>query len=261
MTLPIVFINPYIGDSMKLKLMEGKALAKLIGSIGTARVQLDEQVQMACLQVIAQSVLHRNTTPANSLLDAVSKHHKATVVAYLEKFGNFAWDGKAEKLNFREVHAASNEALEGALEAIGEAKWYDARKAPKPVSQYDAFVVIDGFFDLTAKKFAKEGITVENREAFDRLRGEYRRIAGEMYDKANPADAEKRAVEQALEARASGKATPAQLKALAEHFAREVTQVEDPNHRSREAAAEGKQLRHDEQFGGKPELATGTDGK
>ncbi len=238
---------------MKLKLMEGKALAKLIGSIGAARVQLDEQVQMACLQVIGQSIVHRNTTPANSLLDAVSKHHKATVVAYLEKFGNFRWNSKAEKLDFIEVHKASDEALEAALEAIGESKWYDAKKPPKVVSQYDAFQVIDGFFEVTAKKFAKDGVTVANREAFDRLRGEYRRIAGEMYDVANPQNAEQRKVDEALTARLAGKATPAQLKLLAEHFAKDVTQVaRTPADLAKEVIDEAKQLQHAEQFGGQP---------
>lgn len=247
---------------MKIKLLEGKALAKLIGMIGTARVQLDEQVQLACVQVIAQSVLHRNTTPANSLLDAVSKHHRATVVAYLEKFGNFAWNAKKESLDFREVHAASNESLEGALDAIGEAKWYDAKKPAKVVSQYDAIRVIDGFFDATLKKFEKDGIAVEHREVFDKARTAYRQVVGEYYAAKEPKKAEEIAVNEALAQRAKGLATPAQLKLLAEHFSKEVTQAQrTPADMAAEVVAEGAKLRRDEQFGGTPELATGTDGK
>lgn len=235
---------------MKFKLMEGKALAKLIGTIGTARVQLDEQVQAAALQVIGQSIVHRNTTPANSLLDAISKHHKATMVAYLEKFGNFAWNAKAEKLDFKEVYTADK--LEEALEAIGEAKWYDAKKPAKVISQYDAIRVIDGFFENTLKKFSKEGVTVEAREVFDKTRTAYRQIVGEHYAQKEPQKAEELAVAEALKAREAGKATPAQLKALAEHFTRQVSQVEDRAHQAREAAADGARLKYDEQFGGEP---------
>jgi hypothetical protein len=230
---------------MKLKLMEGKALAKLIGSIGTARVQLDEQVQVACVQVIGQSIVHRNTTPANSLLDAVSKHHKATVVVYLEKFGNLAWDRKADKLAFREVHQAAE--LEKAIDAIGDAKWYDAKKPPKVVSQYDAAEMIAELFDRL-RKAAKKGIAITNAPVLREVEAAYNAAMVKAYGEGNKS-AQQLAIDGALDARTKGLATPTQLAMLAEHFGKPVTQFKETPSALAEAAIEEAK-----QFGALPTL-------
>lgn len=225
---------------MKLKLFEGKALAKLIGEIGKARVKLDEQVQLACVQCIGQSVVHRNTTPANQLLDAVSKHHKATVVAYLEKFGNFAWDRKADNLAFREVYA--NTDLEKCVEMIGDAKWYDAKKPPKVVSQYDVAEELAALFDRM-RKAAKKGITLVNKPVMDAAEAAYNAAMAAAYSEGNKS-LEQQAIDGALKAREQGLATPAQLKMLAEHFGKPVTQfTESPSAKQEAVEKEGAELR------------------
>lgn len=229
---------------MRIKLMEGKALAKLIGEIGTARVKLDEQVQLAAVHCIGQSIVHRNTTPANSLLDAVSKHHKATLVAYLEKFGNFEWDRKGETLKFREQYGVDG--FEAALEAIGESKWYDAKKPPKVVSQYDAVEVLSNQFERLFKAKAK-GITIANMPVLEAVHAAYCAAVAKAYDEGQLSD-EQIAIDEALKARAVGKATPQQLEQLSKHYGRQVTQV-------------GANPAAESEFGGTPTLATGTDGK
>lgn len=233
---------------MKIKLMEGKVLAKLIGAIGEARVKLDEQVQLACVQVIAQSVVHRNTTPANGLLDAVSKHHKATVVAYLEKLGNFAWDRKAEKLNFKEVFKDTPEELERCLEMIGDQKWYDAKKPPKVVSQYDVAEELASFFDRM-RKAAKKGITLVNKPVMDAAEAAYNAAMVAAYS-AGDKSVEQQAIDGALLARSQGLATEAQLKMLAEHYGKPVTQITTSPSAKEEAV-----LKEAKQFGGTPVLA------
>lgn len=164
---------------MKLKLMEGNKLAKLIGAIGAARVTLDVQVQLACMQVIGQSIVHRNTTPANSLLEAVSKHHKATIVVYLEKFGNFQWDRKSETLKFRESFPDGD--LDKAVEAIGDAKWYDAKKPPVVTSEYDALKVIGDVIDRLLKK-ASKGATITNKDVLTKTHAAYCAAVAEHYN-------------------------------------------------------------------------------
>lgn len=237
---------------MKMKLMEGKVLAKLIGSIGEARVKLDEQVQIACVQCIGQSVVHRNTTPANSLLDAVSKHHKATVVTYLEKFGNFAWNAKADKLDFREVHAA--DALEKAVDQIGDAKWYDAKKPPKVVSQYDAAQEIAALFERL-RKAAKKGIAIVNAPVLREVEAAYNAAMVKAFDEGNKSLTQQ-AIDSALDARQKGLATEAQLKMLAEHFGKPITQfTETPSAKDAAVVEEAKALKREEQFGGAPALA------
>lgn len=210
---------------MKLKLMEGKALAKLIGQIGTARVQLDGQVQHACLQVIGQSIVHRNTTPANALLEAVSKHHTSTLVAYLEKFGNFEWNRKESKLAFREVFKA--EQVDEAIDAIGEAKWYDAKKPAKVVSQYDAVEVISGQIEKLLKAKQK-GVEVKNLRVLEAVIAAYHKAVGEMYEEGDQS-VEELAIKSALEARQLGQATPHQLETLTKYFSRNVEQVKLPD--------------------------------
>lgn len=227
---------------MKLKLMEGKALAQLIGSIGKARVQLDEQVQIACLQVIGQSVRYSNTTPAMSLLAAVSKHHMATVVAYLEKFGNFAWDKKEAKLLFRNIHEASDVGLQRALAAIGEAKWYDAKPPKKVVSQYDYMAMLSDFFDRAFKAAKKEDVAHVNKPILDAAYAAYCEAVAKAYGEGDKS-LEQQAIDTALNARSKGLATPAQLKMLSEHFGKAVTQhQETPSAKQAAVEAEAREF-------------------
>lgn len=209
---------------MAFKLLEGKALAKLIGAIGTARVQLDGEIQIACMQVIGQSIVHRNTSPANSLLGVVSKHHVATVVSYLEKHGNVQWDKAAKNLAFREQFKVDE--LDRAINLIGDAKWYDAKKPPKVVSEYDVVKVLDDQFDKLLKAKAK-GVTIKGMEVLEIVMASYHRAVAELYESGDKS-LEEVAIEQALEARAKGLATPKQLEMLAEHFAKNISQVTLP---------------------------------
>ena len=206
------------------KLMEGKALTKRIGAIGTARVQLDNEVQFVALQVIGQSIVHRNITPGNMLVEAVSKHHHAVIVAYLEKFGNFEWNRKEQKGGVREVYKA--EQLEEAIAAIGESKWYDAKKPPKVVSQYDAVEVLSSQFERLLKAKAK-GITIQHMPVLDAVIGAYHAAVAKMYEEGDTS-VEELALKSAMEARQLGKATPQQLEMLSNHFGKQVTQVEEP---------------------------------
>lgn len=190
---PAAHIKPRKVLQMKMKLMQGNALAKLIGAIGAARVTLDEQVQVACLQVIGQSIVHRNTTPANSLLEAVSKHHKATLVVYLERFGNFAWDKKAENLAFKATfpvpeNAKPEEYLNDHVESvIGEARWFDAKKAAAVISEYDARKVIGDVLDRLFKK-ASKGVAIVNKDVLDATHAAYCAAVAKQYDTTDRTD-------------------------------------------------------------------------
>lgn len=229
---------------MKIKLMEGKALTKLIGSIGTARVQLDGQIQHAAEQCIAQSIVHRNTTPGNALIGVVSKHHVATLVAYLEKFGNFRYEKKEGKLLFVEVHAP--ERLEGAFAAIGDAKWYDAKKPAKVVSQYDYLQLCSDFFERCFKQLKKEGVEQVNKPILDATYAAYCEAVSKAYGEGQKS-LEQQAIDTALDSRSKGLATPAQLKMLAEHFGRPITQ-----HEETPSAKEAAVIEEAKQFGALP---------
>jgi hypothetical protein len=200
------------------------------------------------LHVIGQSIVHRNATPANALLEVVSKHHKATIVAYLERFGNLAWDRKADKLGFREVHAADK--LHEVIEMIADAKWYDAKKPPKVVSQYDAAEEIANLFDRL-RKAVKKGITIVNAPVLREVEAAYNAAMVKAYGEGDKS-AQQLAIDGALDARSKGLATPAQLKMLAEHFGKPVTQfTETPSAKQEAVEAEARKV---DEFGAPPAL-------
>jgi hypothetical protein len=233
---------------MKLKLMEGKALTQLIGSIGKARVQLDGQIQLAAVQCIAQSIVHRNTTPANALMGVVSKHHVATVVAYLERFGNFAYEKKGGKLDFLEVYKV--EELEKAIANIGDAKWFDAKKPAKVVSQYDYLQMCSDFFERCFKTMKKEGVEHVNKPILNAAYAAYCEAVSKAYGEGEKS-LEQQAIDTALDSRGKGLATPAQLKMLAEHFGRPITQ-----HEETPSAKEAAIVEEAKQFGALPRVVS-----
>lgn len=196
-------------------------LSKLIGSIGKRKVALDAAVQQAAVQCVAQSIVHRNATPAMSLFDALAgSMRRDALVKYLEMFGNLEWDKKEKKLSFKDLSRPTEGAefqkhMATALETV----WYTVKKESPIKSQFDAEEVIERAID-GLHKAAKRGATILNREALDTVERAYAQFkAAQLQAETSPELAE------ALEARAQGLATPAQLAMLTEHFARPIGQV------------------------------------
>lgn len=218
---------------LKLKLVALAALTASIKAIGTKRAEYDAAVQDAAMQVIGQSWAHRNVTPAIELVKAVSKHDRATLVAYLEKFGQMKWDTKAETLAFidRAKQFETPEAFEAFEDAMTASKWYDAKKPPVVKSVYDGPAEISNLLDRLFKKAGK-GATIKGMAIVKDVHAAYCAAVAKHYGEEEvttpnggqvPAQTNVAGVVQAdrvneLAASATSKATSEQLAKLAEHF-------------------------------------------
>lgn len=215
--------------SLKFKLVEMAALIGMIGAIGKRKVALDKAVQEAAVQCIAQSIVHRNATPAMQLFDALAGSvRRDALVVYLERFGNLRWnkqetESQKKGLVFFEnpkVKALKDDSERDAwLETAAETLWYTLKKENVVKSVYDADEAISSLIDRL-HKMAKRGTKIENIEVLQTVEKAYRDYkVAQLQADTSPE------LTEALQARAEGKATPAQLAKLTEHFARPVGQV------------------------------------
>lgn len=202
---------------MPFNVMKTDALSKLIGAIGKRKVALDKAVQDAAIQCVAQSIAHRNATPGMSLFDALgTSSRRDALVAYLESFGNFGWNKAEKKLEFRDN---KRDLTDEHMEKATVTWWYTMKKEPVVKSTFDADEAFDSLIDRI-RKMSKRGVTVVNAEVLGVMEAAYAQYkAAQLQAETTPELAE------ALTARAEGKASPAQLAKLTEHFARPIGQV------------------------------------
>jgi hypothetical protein len=158
---------------MTHKLMDQGALSKLIGNIGKSGMKLDAQIQLAAVQCIAYSIVDRNITPGQNLLDATSNGIRSdALVAFFEKYGQFAYDKQTKKLVFFDVKKiiekdiSWNEAYE--RELMGT-PWTAAKKKPEPVSQYDFDEQATKFVERFKKLAADANVQVTHKELLVKL--------------------------------------------------------------------------------------------
>lgn len=126
---------------MSTKLWESNILMQAIGIIGKSGKVLESQIQAAAVQCIAQSVIYRNSTPAQSLYEALPKGQRHdSLVAYFEKFGNLAYSKAEKKIVFFDVEKVLDKTLDWtdiyAAEVVAF-HWTNGTKKPEPKSAYD----------------------------------------------------------------------------------------------------------------------------
>lgn len=168
---------------MQAKLMEMAALSTLIGNIGRQRVAFDTAVQEAAVEVIGQSIVHRNVTPANQLLDVIGAHLKPALVAHLEKFGNMAWSKADKKIVFFDVEKITGDKLDWNDEyrtKVAEALWFKTKKEAEPKSVYDVAEEAEKFLERLAKA-GKKGVELKHKGLYERLLATYNRYQAETY--------------------------------------------------------------------------------
>lgn len=205
----------------KFVLVSASALAGMIGSIGKRKVALDKAVQDAAVQCVAQSIVHRNATPAMELFAAMAgSMRRDALVVYLERFGNLGWSKDEKKLSFKDNQRPKEGAeFESHMASATDTVWYTLKKESPIKSVFDADEVIAATFDKLHKA-AKRGAKIENIEVLHTLESVYAQYkAAQLQAETDPV------VQEAIEARAAGKASPAQLAKLTEHFARNIGQV------------------------------------
>lgn len=156
-------------------LMDLSVLMQAIGIIGRATIKTEAQIQHVAVQCIAQSIVHRNATPAKELYDNLPKGFRHdSLAAYFEKFGNLALKDKSivffdcekltgKKLEWTPVYEISVESMH----------WTNGTKKPVPKSVYDADEEIGKVLDRLVKLASDSTKTMKNKELLERVVATY----------------------------------------------------------------------------------------
>lgn len=150
-----------------MKLLEQKELHVALKAITKSVTVTRQRVQDVAVQAVAYSIVHGDISIGNMLLEAVGVNkslRRDSLVAYLEKFGNFAWMKSDKKLAFFPAHTVGK--LEPAHEAlILGAKWDEAKREAEVISKYDMETQVRLFITKMHKIAGDAANTVENRDA------------------------------------------------------------------------------------------------
>jgi hypothetical protein len=214
---------------MSVQVMEVGTLAKLIKMIGRQKVRIDNMIQTAAVQAIAQSIVFRNSTPAAQLFEAVGvSSRRDALVKYFEMFGNLCWSKREKKVIFYDVAKVENKpelAWNDEYSAkVAAYVWHKAKPEPKLVSSYDVEEKVSQLID-NLRKSAKRGITLENAALLDSVESLYVKYVASTQDAKDKA---KMAATPALE----GEALDA-----AKDEAKDAARTETPAMSDREALA------------------------
>lgn len=166
-----------------IQLMETAKLMAAIGLIGRNSAKVQATIQYVAVQCIAQSIVHRNATPAKELVKNLPRSLRIdSLVAYFEKFGNLAWaeiegakgkyeivffevgvDNDAPKLSW--TNAYSNE--------VKEFDWTKGTKPGKIVSLYDFEEQFGTFLTTWEKRAGDSTKTIEHKDLLEKVRRDY----------------------------------------------------------------------------------------
>lgn len=165
-----------------VELWEAGVLSKFIGSIGKQKVALDQRIQQAFVQVVGQSIVHRNSTPAHQLFEATgTSSRRDALVAAFEKFGNLYWSkvekrvmfADRSKLDKNSPHYAELKWDEEYATMVAATPWYSLKKEPEPKSEYDVESELGKFINRFKKYIGDPHITVKHKDLLGKMQAVY----------------------------------------------------------------------------------------
>ena len=160
-------------ENKSLNIVAAEVLGKMIADVKRAGARFDALVQAAAFQCVAQSVLHRNILPGQDLLDSLPKgSRRDSLVAYFEKFGNFAWMKQDRKLAFYEAVGAAEWTADYASVARAF-MWTSGTKPAAIVSAYDLDDLTGKFLDKIGKLVDDSTKEVRHRDLYAKLKAVY----------------------------------------------------------------------------------------
>lgn len=152
-----------------MALMNQSDLSKAIASIGKRGASLTKDIQAAAVSAIGYSVIHGDVTFGNRLLDALGTWtRKDALVAFFEKYGNFAWMKQEKKLAYFNAVAHMSE-HDFELWAEDLPQWDTAKRAPQIVSKYDVAAEFDKFLKRMEKLRQDSSIELRHKALLDVL--------------------------------------------------------------------------------------------
>jgi len=145
--------------------MEKAILVKEISAIGKIGNKLNARIQAAALNAIFYSITEGYIQYGQNLVLALNNgQRKNSLVAFLEKHGQFQWSKETKNLVYRKNDKLSVETIE----AIDE-RWFEAIKAPEPKSMYDFEEDVSKFIKRM-EKAVTEKATIAHIEVMDYIK-------------------------------------------------------------------------------------------
>jgi hypothetical protein len=165
------------------KLESKDSIIKQIAGIGRAGARLIAAIQVASVQVIAHTLKHGDVSVANQLLDAVPKHQKAALVAFLEMYGPYAYMKQDKNLAYFKANAKCSEFIgkdvtPDYMEKLP--RWESMTKPAEPKSVYDAGEAFDKLITSLRKQSVTLGVTVKNAALLDEMTATYNRYMAQL---------------------------------------------------------------------------------
>lgn len=158
-----------------VNLIEVSQLMAAIGLIGRNSAKVQATIQFAAVQCIAQSIVHRNATPAKELVNNLPRGMRVdSLIAFLEKFGNLAYSKVDNEVKFFDVAELTGlPALEWTNAYSNEVKDFDWTKGTKPatiVSKYDFEEDFGKFLTVWEKRASDFTKDIKHRDLLDKIR-------------------------------------------------------------------------------------------
>lgn len=150
-----------------MKLFEKSAINVALKNIARSVTITRQRVQSMAEQAVAYSIIHGDISVGKSLIEAASVNkslRRDSLVAYLEKYGNFAWIKADKTFKFYESYKV------GTLTAEHEAlflnvKWDEAKREQEITSVFDVEDAVRRFIAKLHKSTSDAAVKVEHGEA------------------------------------------------------------------------------------------------
>jgi len=203
-----------------MKLLEQKEIHVALKAITKSVTVTRQRVQEMAQQAVAYSIIHGDISIGKMLLEAISVNkslRKDSLVAYFEKYGNFAWMKSDKTLKFFEAHPVGVLASDQEALILG-AKWDEAKREAPIVSKYDMEAALQAFIAKWNKIAADSANTVENRDALTKVEATFAKWHAEKTLRSLPVlegDELKEARDEAKDAARAESSTMTDREALA----------------------------------------------
>ena len=176
---------------MENNLVALNVLMQAIGTIGKAGSKLENQIQFVAVQCIAQSIVNRNSTPANELYANSPKgqRHDA-LLAYFEKFGNLAYLKAEKKIGFFDAEKHGLPKLEWTnaySNLVRDFHWTKGTKKPDPKSSYDFDEEVGTLIARLTKIASNTTNSIKNKALLDEVVGTYNAYVVRTHEVAHTA--------------------------------------------------------------------------
>jgi len=140
----------------KTTLWDVKILSAAIGIIGKSAKKTEAEIQAVAVQCIAQSIVHRNSTPAQQLYDNLPRGMRHdSLVAYFTLFGNLAYSKEHKGIVFYDVEKLERKPAlvwtDAYAAKVALFHWTNGTKKPVPANVFDAMAEVNKLLERLTK--------------------------------------------------------------------------------------------------------------